>query len=229
MNNEQFVAKPSYEHRVKYSSVHNRFAFTLLELVVATVLLAVLVTAVVSVLRVLLAESKIVDGTAATVLPESLARQLRRDVTNARSYRLANSQLDLLGYVAQDADSGRPLLTMAIASYQVRPTGRGGLLLRVQQSLDAGAGTASLTGTTRLQPLWHGVGAIGLTSSYLDTRDVSLMPPEVMQSLTSGLAADASGWLPLSPSVEVTLLGDQGQTLFRESIARDSGSAGGKQ
>ncbi len=205
---------------------HSRLGFTLLEMVIAAVLLAVLVTAVVSVLRVLMAETRNVGRTPASVLPESLARQLRRDVINARSYRSSNLQLDLLGYVAQDADSGEPLLTMAIASYRIRPTQRGGLLLRVQQSAGGGVDPTPTIGGSAVQPLWQGVTAIGLNSNYLDTRDVSLLPPAALQALSAEPTAKGGGWLPLSSVVEVTLLGDQRQTLFRESIARDSGTNG---
>lgn len=217
----------SQHYGYQFSFKRRAVGFTLLELVVAAALLAVLVTAVVSVLRVLLAETRNTDAAGAAVLPESLARLMRRDVINARSYRLANSQLDLLGYVAQDDDSGRPLLTLAIASYQIRTTQRGGLLLRVQQSLDGGSGMMPMSNSAAVQPLWLGVGAINLTSSYLDTRDVSLLPPAVMQSLSAEPAPDGRSWLPLSTTVELTLLGGQGQTLFRESIARDSRSAVG--
>ena len=217
--------EPGYQFSVEPRAV----GFTLLELVVAAVLIAILVTAVVSVLRVLLAETRNTDASAAAVLPESMARLVRRDVMNARSYRLDNSQLDLLGYVGQDGDSGRPLLTLAIASYQIRATQRGGLLLRVQHSLDSGSRMMNMANSTSAQPLWLGVSSIRLTSNYLENRDVSLLPPAVMQSLSAQPAPDGSGWIPLSPTAELTLLDGKGQTLFRESIARDSSSteAGG--
>lgn len=214
---------PVYQVSFKRRAV----GFTLLELVVAAVLLAILVTAVVSVLRVLLAESRNADASKAAVLPESLARLMRRDVINARSYRLANSQLDLWGYVAQDVDSGQPLLTPAIASYQIRATQRGSLYCGCNVRPQESSRIMPLTNVTSEQPLWLGVSTIGLTSSYLDTRDVSLLPPAVMQSLSSEPTPGGSGWLPLSPAVELTLLGGQGQTLFRESIDRDARSAEG--
>ncbi len=220
------MTKPSTHFASAHISARNlqsRHAFTLIEMVVACVLLSVLLVAVVSVWRVLLNENRQLKQSQAAVLPESLARQLRRDVINARSYRQRGEQLELLGYVDQDAASGQALLTLAMANYHIRPTIQGGVLFRSQ--LSASTTTAVMTTAgSMVQPLWRGARAIRLTSNTIDTGDVSLLSPEVIESFTAGTMADSSGWIVLPPVVEVMVLGEQGQVLFRESIVRSEGT-----
>lgn len=185
--------------------------FTLLEMVVAGVLLAVLMSATLSVLRVLLRESRSSLNQTQTAPSEAVLRVLRRDVINARAFRLFPNGVELLGHVAQD-EFGQPLWTTALVQYVVRPTSLGGLLERRQLSP---ATPANLT-----QPLWHGVRKIQLSANVVDDRDLSLLSPDTLQALTTGLSLNSDGWQPLPASVEVMLLDVREQVLLRESIMR---------
>lgn len=200
--------------------VHNRpeanlrtklHGFTLLEMIVAGVLLAVLLSSVVSVLRVLLREGRASLNHALATPPEALLRVLRRDVINARAFRVIPNGVELLGHVAQD-EFGQPLLTTALVEYAVRPTSKGGLLERRQRSA---ATPASLT-----QPLWHGVRNFQLSANVVDDRDLSLLSPDALQTLTGGLSLNSDGWQPLPATVAVMLQDMHEQVLLRESIMR---------
>jgi type II secretory pathway pseudopilin PulG len=205
-----------------------RPAFTLLEMIVAGVLMALLMTAVVGVLRELLQERQRFETSHADLFPESLVRQLRRDIVNARLLRQRPTQIDLWGYGVQEPSTGQPLLTGGIVSYHIRPGTHGGLLFRSQQTwlvptpsdlsaasfanFDLSAGWA--------QPVWAGVASVSLLSSWIDQSDVSLLDPAAMQSVTTEQTAAGQAWLPMPATVDVLVIGTQGQVLFRESIVR---------
>jgi hypothetical protein len=138
------------------------------------------------------------------------------------------TQIDLWGYVVQEPSTAQPLLTAGIVSYHLRPGTHGGLLFRSQQpwlvptpserstahfaNFDLAAGWA--------QPVWSGVASVSLLTSWIDQSDVSLLDPEAMQSATIEQPAAGQAWLPIPSTVDVQVIGTQGQILFRESIVR---------
>jgi type II secretory pathway pseudopilin PulG len=205
-----------------------RPAFTLLEMIVAGVLTALLMTAVAGVLRELLKERQRFETNHAALFTESLVQQLRRDIINARVVRQTPTQLDLWGYVTQEPFSMQPLLTGGIVSYHLRPGTQGGLLFRSQQpwpaptptDLSAASFASFDLSASRAQPVWSGVASVALLASFIDQRDVSLLDPAAMRSATTEQPAAGQVWLPLPPTVDVLVIGTQGQVLFRESIAR---------
>ena len=204
-----------------HRSAANLFAhhqgFTLLEMIVAAALLAVLMSSVLSVLQALLRESRAPQGQTLSQPPESLMRLLRRDVINARAFRLVPNGVELLGHLAQDG-LGQPLLTTAIVQYAVRPTANGGLLERRQ--LAQATNPSSTTALARSQPLWHGIGKIGLTTNLVDERDVSLLSPQDLGHWASGLSLNGDGWQRLSSTADIVLLDTRGQVAYRESIVQ---------
>ena len=189
---------------LKPSKASRRAGFTLLEMIVACVLMAVLMTVVVRVLNVVLRESRDENYGNQAFVAEILAAQIRRDVTNARQYRFTPSRLELLGFVAQEQHTGKPLLTQAIASYRIQPTSEGTVLVREQRA--SVAASRSFT-----QPVWAGATSISFATSYVENDD------------RSGSTAEG-GWLELPEIVELSVLGEQSRPLFSEMIVRREGS-----
>ncbi len=186
-----------------------RAGFTLLELVIACSLLAVLMATSVRILRSLLRDSgPLMAGAAGH--SEGLARQIRSDLHNARAFRRTRDAVELLGYNAQDRTTGQPLLTPAVVRYVIAPVQSGSLLLR--QQTQASSGWQQSTS----QPLWLGVAEFRLRSTYLDSQETALAPA------LAALIVGQAGWERLPPSLQVQLLGTQGQTLYSQEIVRGS-------
>ena len=170
--------------------------FTLLEVVAALVLTALLATAAFAVLRPLLQESsrgKLEFPTA------QLREQLQRDLANATSYQFSDNRLILFGDLAIEREAKFPLFVPAEIEYSCSASSIGWLLRR-QQTLAARNG---IKGEVSSDPLWVGVKSIIFTSTYLDDEDAK---------------GSAAGWKQLPPAYRLRLFDDKGRLLISESI-----------
>jgi prepilin-type N-terminal cleavage/methylation domain-containing protein len=112
-----------------------RRAFTLIELVAATALSAVLLTVVLSVVRTVNRPQPTSDAT--TELAAPLSRQLQWDLANAVVLRTDARGLTLGGYGSLDPATLEPTHVPVVVTYTLRPAGDRLWLVREQSSLDA--------------------------------------------------------------------------------------------
>ena len=112
--------------------------FTLVEVVAATALSAVLLTVVLAVVRTV---HRPAGGTAddAVSLAVPLADQLRWDVANAIVMRAGDRGLTLVGYGSLDPATLAPTREPTAVTYAVRTVGGRAWLVREQSALDARA------------------------------------------------------------------------------------------
>ena len=118
-------------------------AFTLVELVAATALSAVLLTVVLSVVRTVNRPVAATDPATDTAGP--LARQLRWDLTNAVVLRTDDRGLTLAGYGSLDPVTREPTHQPVVVTYTLRPATDQLWLVREQTSLDARAEGGTIT------------------------------------------------------------------------------------
>jgi|GEM_PF-5003387 len=96
-------------------------AMTLVELLAATALAAVLMTAVAGVLRLLAVERRALDDhRTPPAWKEQLLEQLRWDLANSRSMRVARTKLQLTGYAGCDFQTGAVTHRPAEVIYELR-------------------------------------------------------------------------------------------------------------
>ncbi len=194
-------------------STRRRTAFTLLEMVIACMLLAVLLAVVARVMRSILIETKLNESPDLAV-SELLAEQFRRDLLNAHSYRQLDAQhLQLLGFVAQEPATGQSLLTSAMATYRIKPTSGGSLLVREQLAMPSTNTAASIE--PQSQPLCIGAVSLRLDSDIVERG-------ELTENTLQAPLRPGGNWFELAPVVELTIAGPQGQVLFREMIVREA-------
>ena len=166
--------------------------FTLLELIVVVILSAILLTAVTSVMRVVLADAKPSVGSQASrntrPLSQLAASQLRGDMMNARLYRLSQNRLDLRGMLSRQPGTQRATWSEAIVSYVIQPTQSGGLLVRRQQ-VPSGAESFDV-------PVWLGIESIRFSTSYVDDAKPA-------STVARAMVVDGWKWMPSSCRVEL--------------------------
>ena len=98
----------------------NRHALTLVELLVAAALAAMLLTTTMGILKTLVAKRKVlVDGSALAAWHRPLEDQLRWDLANARRYEFNAQRLRLVGYGARDFDTHVATHRQSEVVYQV--------------------------------------------------------------------------------------------------------------
>ncbi len=112
--------------------VRHAAGFTLIELVAATALSAVLLTTVLAVVRTVNRP----DPAGAAPDDAPLARQLRWDLANAVVLRTDAGGLTLAGHGSLDPDTLEPTGRPVVVTYSVRPAGGRNWLVREQASLD---------------------------------------------------------------------------------------------
>ena len=173
-----------------------RSAYTLIELLAASVLTAILLAGVLLALRASLVETRTADLWDARLPGAQLLReQMRRDVGNATGAAMGAGSLTLFGPLATDA-AGQPTLRPATVTYAIRPISGRGVLIREERGR-----------RTRREAVW--VGCSQLTAASMV---VEAAPPR---------AADTGGLPPISDAVRMLLTGADGQTLIDETIGRD--------
>lgn len=177
--------------------------FTLLELVVAVVLTAIMAVAVANVLRSLLGEQRMYRRDSHPA--PQLNALLRQDLLNSRYYRITPDGLQLLGHNGSDPRTGQPQLTSAEVTLAVRPTQQGGLLVRTEIAQDA-----PLQAARRSSPVWLGVSAVRFETNYLDSSSFE-------ESINPSLPVP-TGWKRLPAACSIVLLDDRGSILTTESI-----------
>ena len=114
--------------------MHSR-AFTLVELVAATALSAILLTVALSVVRTV--NRAPLAGDAATDTAGPVARQLQWDLSNAVVLRTDDRGLTLAGYGSLDPATQDPTRQPVLIAYTLRPAAGQLWLTREQTSLDA--------------------------------------------------------------------------------------------
>ncbi len=179
--------------------------FTLLEMIVASVLLVVLMSVVLRSLHTVLQESR-ADQFRREPITEVLASQIRRDLTNARQFRASSNLLELSGFIAQEPLTGKPLLTWAMVSYRIHSTREGTVLLREQRSASDSPARLDI-----VQPVWVGAASLSLSTSIIESDE--------------GKSTDSNrAWQALPKIIELTLFDVSMQPIFNETMVRAENS-----
>jgi len=177
--------------------------FTLVELLAASTLAVLLMTAVVSVLSMARTQSRAVDAIrGARPSTNRLAEQLRRDFLNASHIRVTSSGVRLYGTMAQHWDGHLPTGRLAEVAYEIDGGGETSLLVRRETHLDD-LGSHG----TREEAIWQGAARL----------EVRLMQRAAGESGDGNLQA-VPGMSPMPPRLNVWLRDAEGRSLFRETI-----------
>lgn len=171
--------------------------FTLIELLAASVLTAMLMTGLMSVVWSTVRQSNQLrqaemDQASMTILAE----RLRIDFQNARGMTLAPDGVLLSGFLGPGLTEGR-------VSYQVRP------IAIDKDSVERMLVRADSLGT---QPIWLGVDSIRVQPLEIIQRDDDPATSE------ASMPEAAGGLAEVPASFRVTLIGRRGRILFREVI-----------
>ena len=113
-----------------------RKAFTLVEILVAVTIAAVLIAAVLALLTDVGRDHKRLAADLATFRPDAVVELLRWDLTNADSITPTRDGIALRGHGGIDAATLRPNNRLVLVSYVVRREGRASYLVRDQRYLD---------------------------------------------------------------------------------------------
>ncbi|MEM1068734.1 MAG: hypothetical protein AAGG48_03260 [Planctomycetota bacterium] len=173
----------------------DRSGLTLIELVAAMVLAAMMMVGLMNIVWSASRDLRQVDSDAASDFPTTLLiEQIRVDLQNARGMQWNAVSVMLHGFVSRDASTRLPLLTEGRVIYRVVATESGSALIREQN------------GQMR-DVMWMGVGRILVDSLEQTDPEDSLAPlPEA-----GGLAAVPSKF-------RITLTDPRGRILWREVI-----------
>ena len=190
------------ESCVRANSHSRARGFTLIEVLVATVIGAILVVAVLGVLRNLMRK----ENMRQLAITSILAEQLRRDFSNARYFRRTASGVEISGPVTR-SDTGGFLWAQGSVAFEIRRINSAEGQTDVLTRRDSSPREPPIRQAEEL--LWLGVGAIRVDSFVLDESDLPILPQ-----------AKAQGWQPLASSFELSLFDEQGSLWHRESIVR---------
>ena len=180
----------------------SRHGFTLLELLAASILTALLMAAVLRSLQTSFAVSSAAEShTRASV--QLLIEQIERDVMNARGLRSTQQQTTLAGSLATDPTFETTTLQRAVVVYRVQD----GQLLRIEQSSD---------GQTRTDVLWVGVAQFAMLGGTIEDGPVAIGPP----------SPDLAGLPAIGGRVIVQMTDASGRRLIDRTIVRDPGVSG---
>lgn len=168
---------------VQTSRSHGESAFTLIEVVAALMLSAILMLAVTSVMSQAMKLRIGVDRAAETLRGDELLRdQLRRDWTLAETCLATADGFWLTGMLLRDDGGGRMLHRSAIVRYQIA-TGVGlnpvanetdSWLLRIQWPVEnVTALQPTIGGRASVEPIFHGINAIKLVTDRLEPLPLS--------------------------------------------------------
>ncbi len=152
----------SRDHSLRCSA-----AFSLIELVVALVLSALLMVLVLGVLRRSFLSIEPPNGEMVNAFARTqLIEQLRRDLTNARQIQIAENAFELQGFIERDPLTLICSQRLAVVRYEVRVDAKESLLVRVQFPLASqnnfGAATTQMT-----EPIYAGLNRIIVSSNEI--------------------------------------------------------------
>ncbi|MCR9293816.1 MAG: prepilin-type N-terminal cleavage/methylation domain-containing protein [bacterium] len=181
----------------------SRRAFTLIEVLVACVLSAVLLAALVGIFRALLLESR---DTGSTAISPIAAARIQTDLLNATAYRFESGILDLAGPIALDPYDHQPLWQEARVRYRVHNSSQGGILIREQE---IGSGPLAIRSAS---PMWVGIRALELRSDHLESVTYSQADERMFESALS------DGWRSLPDAVQFRLRDLSNRVSFSESM-----------
>ena len=176
-----------------------RRGFTLIELIAAATLTAILMVAVALTLRQSLADAAMADAVRAARSPHLLESLLAQDIGNARGLASAAGEAVLTGYLASDPATGQPTLGRATVVYRIDR----GRLLRIERS----------GGQIRTDLLWLGVA--GLAFDAAAEEDSGTQPQA---------ASETGGLPPIAGPVSVRIVERSGRAI----VARSFPSGGGR-
>ena len=135
--------------------------FTLIELLVSSLLAAMLMLAIVGLMRTTNAQSKAarraLEANPATSI---LADQIRRDFVNARHIEVRPNRVRVSGYMAQDMRTGKPTFRPAEVIYAIVPNRQSTHLVRQETQSNQVVGNRS-----RMDVMWSGVASLKIFSS----------------------------------------------------------------
>lgn len=174
-----------------------RNAFTLIELIASIVLASMMMVALMNIVWSVLREMKHVQAAEANRFPVTiLADQLRHDFTNARGIIADAQGVTLHGYLDRDPETDQLTLLAGRVRYELARSRQTGILVR---RVVTAAGTRS-------EPVWHGV------------RSIQFQPLIQAETGDELLGAETGGLPPAPSRFRITMLGTDGQILWREVI-----------
>jgi len=181
---------------------NRRPAFTLIEVVAATTLAAMLLGTLASVL-VMGARQKRQAEARRQLHPAVtlLAEQIRRDVLNARFIQADRAALRLVGPLSHDLTTKAPTGRLAEVIYQVASLGAGPWLVRRQRPLDEIA-----RGQVSQEALWAGATAI------------EVLVLEDSATTSSRVQGAPPGMRPMPQRLAVVLRGPTGRAILETQI-----------
>ena len=181
-----------------------RRAFTLIELLVSSILAAMLMLAIVGLLRVAAAQSKAAEHTLRQHPPTTLlVDQIRRDFANARHIDVQPQRVRLYGYTALDWRTRRQTFRPAEVVYAIAQHRLGSMLVRqeVQRSEFLGR-------RARTDPMWLGAAAIEVVQFGNSDEDAD----------TEGVANSPPGMRPMPARLFIAIYKSDGEPLCSEEV-----------
>ena len=172
--------------------------FTLIEVVVALTLSAVLMIVVTTVMGQAITLRNDVAAAAATLPGDELLRdQLTRDWTLADAVLVADDGFWLLGQLLRDDASGRMTQRPAVVRYRVVDAA-GRWLTRTQWAVDHVASSPAVSGRASVQPLFAGVDGVEVTTDRL--RPLPRVPAAVSDPavMWRTRTSEIPGWVAVS-------------------------------
>jgi type II secretory pathway pseudopilin PulG len=181
----------------------DRKAFTLLELLVSSVLTAMLMVALLSLLRSVARTSRQVEQLqVATASTEILDSQLAFDLKNARGAQVGRNELILYGFLSRDGN-GLPTLQPSYVGYTIQPAG----LVRWQSAVPSARASA---GSAR-SLIWHGAASM--------TAEVDTL---IDDSASSDIAKrNSGGLLPISARAKFSMHDAAGRLITEVTVSHD--------
>lgn len=172
-----------------------RSAFTLIELVASAVLTAMMMAGLLSVVWSAVRDTNQLRQSETSRFPTTaLVEQMRTDFINARGMAIDSTGVTLHGFLGRDSKTRQPLMTPGRVRYEIRRAIGRSVLIR---STGIGPG----------EPVWFGLSALRIEPlSQSDPENELLPEPET------------GGWPEVPLSFRITMIGDQGQLLWREVI-----------
>ena len=167
--------------------------FTLLELLVSSVLTTLLMTALLSVLRSSLqTEQQTANSLVNNVSTRHLRDQIERDLINSRGLEVGNNEVTLFGYLDEDS-TGMPTQRAARVRYHISSAG----LVRTITGNSRQRGEGNL--------LWANAAAMTVATQELDD-ELQYTPTEIFE---------AGGLKPIPATIEFALFGKERQMILR--------------
>ena len=203
--------------KTRRNQLLRRSGFTLLELVAATLLAAMLCVAVMGITANSARQSReIKNQFPARPWLAPLAEQIHWDIVQARSFRVRPDSIELHGFGGRDFTTAVAYHGPTVVTYQIVKDGDVHWLLRKEAHVD------DLTSRFfRTEFVCKDVGSIRL-SALSGQSDVGRQPADPLQDLLPPMEEqDLQSEGPLPERVVVTMIGQDNQTpILREVICR---------